>query len=292
MRTTCPTILLCVALAGCSSGPPNPSFPVTTRQAKTILREMRADPRPLDRPVVVIAGLLDPGLAVSSMAGTLRKATNGGDDVTTVTFFSLTTGTFDGCRDYLIRSVDEAFGDNGTDQTIEVDVIGFSMGGLVARHASRPRDDGKRLAIRRLFTICTPHRGARMADLPTLDRRAKDMRAGSPFLAELDEALAEADYELYTYTRLGDWIVGEENAAPPGETPWWVPTPPFSFAHLNAVTDPRITADIARRLRGEEPLAATPPAPFDAEGGPEPSNAGLEVPLKPGFDGAGAAGGT
>ena len=87
------------------------------------------------------------------------------------------------------------------------------------------------------------------------------MRADSEFLAMLNEGLADANYELLCYTRLGDWIVGVENAAPPGHTAWWVPSPPMSFAHLGAATDTRILADIARRLRGETPLTTEPPVP-------------------------------
>jgi len=253
--------LACLCVVGCASRS-NPSFPLTTAEAKAALRQMREDPRPLERPVVVAAGLLDPGFDVQRIAGSLRRVSTGDDMVTSVTFMSLTTDSFDGCRDYLIERVEQAFGTTRTRDTIEVDVIGFSMGGLVARHASRPRSDGgKRLAIRRLFTISTPHCGARLAELPTLDQRTIDMRADSDFLAALNEALADADYELFCYTRLGDWIVGVENAAPPGQTAWWVPSPPMSFAHLGAATDARILADIARRLRGEAPLTTEPPTP-------------------------------
>lgn len=255
---------LAASVLGCAAKQ-NPSFPVTIAEAKAALREMTRDPQPLDRPVIIAAGLFDAGMDVAEMAGTLRRVTVNGDrdKIVTATFMGLTTGSFDGCRDHLIRKVERTWGRTGTDETIEVDVIGFSMGGLVARHASRPRDDGgKRLVIRRLFTISTPHRGARMAGMPTLDDRAVDMRAGSEFLAELDEALPDADYTMYSYTRLGDWIVGPENAAPPGRDPWWVPTPPMSFSHLGAATDPRIMADIARRLRGEPPLTTEPPAPI------------------------------
>ncbi len=244
-------------------GPQNPSFPVTTAEAKAAIREMKRDPRPLDRPIIIAAGLFDAGFDVSRIAGTLRRMTTDDDMITTATFMSLTTGSFDGCRDFLIRKVEDTFGTTDTGETIEVDVIGFSMGGLVARHASRPRTDGgKRLAIRRLFTISTPHRGARMAGGPTFDSRTLDMRIGSRFLAELDEALSLADYDLYTYARLGDWIVGVENTAPPGLTAWWVPTPPLSLAHIGAAGDPRILADIARRLRGESPLTTEPPMPL------------------------------
>ncbi len=253
---------LCAVLAGCTTQP-NPSFPVTTAQAKAALHEMRGDPRPLERPVIIAAGLLDFGMDVQRMADTLRSVTDDDDMVVTATFMSLTTGSFDGCRDHLIEKVERAWGTTDTGETIEVDVIGFSMGGLVARHASRPRTDGgTRLTIRRLFTISTPHRGARMAGMPTLDDRTVDMRAGSEFLAQLDDALPGAEYTMYNYTRLDDWIVGAENAAPPGQTAWWVPTPPVSFSHLGAATDPRIMADIARRLRGDPPLTTEPPAPL------------------------------
>lgn len=261
MSRTMTASLACLCLVGCASRS-NPSFPLTMAEAKATLRQMREDPRPLERPVVVVAGLLDPGFDVQRIAGSLRRVSTGDDMVTSVTFMSLTTDSFDGCRDYLIERVEQAFGTTRTRDTIEVDVIGFSMGGLVARHASRPRSDGgKRLAIRRLFTISTPHCGARLAELPTLDQRTIDMRADSDFLAALNEALADADYELFCYTRLGDWIVGVENAAPPGRTAWWVPSPPMSFAHLGAATDARILADIARRLRGEAPLTTEPPTP-------------------------------
>ncbi len=253
--------LVWTVLVGCT-GPQNPSFAVTTTEAKAVIREMQRDPRALDRPVIIAGGLFDAGFDVSRIAGTLRRMTTGDDMITTATFMSLTTGSFDGCRDHLIRKGEDAFGTTGTQETIEVDVIGFSMGGLVARHASRPRTDGgKRLAIRRLFTISTPHRGARMAGGPTFDSRTIDMRPGSRFLTELDKALPVAEYDMYSYARLGDWIVGVQNTAPPGRTAWWVPTPPLSLAHLGAASDPRILADIARRLRGESPLTTEPPAP-------------------------------
>ena len=229
-----------VLLVGCA-GQQNPSFPVTTAEAKTALDVMRRNPQPLDRPVIIAAGLFDAGFDVQQMAGTLRRVISDDDMVVTAAFMSLTTGSFDGCRDYLIDKVERTWGVTDTNETIEVDVIGFSMGGLVARHASRSRTDGgKRLVIRRLFTISTPHRGARMARIPTLDDRTVDMRAGSVFLAELDDALPDAGYTIYSYTRLGDWIVGAENAAPPGRTAWWVPTPPLSFSHLAAANESRV----------------------------------------------------
>ena len=56
--------------------------------------------------------------------------------------------------------------------TYEVDVIGQSMGGLIAVYAAL--DDptlGKRVKIRRLYTICSPLQGAKLATLPELRGR-------------------------------------------------------------------------------------------------------------------------
>jgi hypothetical protein len=72
-------------------------------------------------------------------------------------------------------------------------------------------------------------------------------------------------YPLYTYVRLGDKQVGEANAAPAGMTPWWVSNEDWDDAHGDARHDPRILADIARRLRGESPLALNPPALFPVQ---------------------------
>jgi len=290
-------MILCTVAAGCSADHPmNPSFAVPMAEAKAILRQMQDDPRTLERPLVVAGGIHDPGFVASRVARTIRRTMNPDDLVTTVSFTGRGKGTFDDCRNFLIESVQEAFGTTNGPATVEVDVIAFSMGGLVVRHAARPRDDGgKQLNIRRLFTISTPHRGARMAGLPTLDHRAVAMRYGSEFLAGLDEALSRSPYELYTYARLGDMIVGEKNTAPPGRHPWWVANPPFGLAHIGAPHDPRIMADILRRMRGEQPLATLPAAaiPGDpaAADGREPPSA-RDVGDNATFGGSGGTPGT
>ena len=249
---------------GCSLGTINPSLPVTTADAKAVLKTMKEDPRTLERPVIVASGIHDPGILAAAIARKIRSVTDDSNSVVSVSFFGLRT--FDQCREKLVEAVQRHFPSDDPETTVEVDVIGFSMGGLVARHAARPRHDGgRRLAITRLFTISSPHRGARLAILPTLDKRKHDMRSGSMFLQELDEDLETATYPLHAYTRLGDLVVGAENAAPPGRTPWWVSTPAFSMSHTGASDDPRILADITRRLRGEEPLTTSPALHWDLD---------------------------
>ena len=261
--------LLCgsfVLNGGCSADEPfNPSFALMYADAKAVLREMKRDPKPLQRPVVVAAGVHDPGFIAPSVVRKLRAVTSCDDRIISVSFFGPGLGTFEACGKHLVDEIEQAFPSDDPDLTVEVDVVGFSMGGLVARHAAGPNASGKRLRIKRLFTISSPHRGARLARLPTADQRTIDMRTGSAFLADLDSHLSEADYELLAYTRLGDMIVGPENASPPGMSPWWVANAPFSLAHISASTDPRILADIARRLSNEAPFATTPAQPLPDE---------------------------
>ena len=241
---------------------------------------MREHPRPLQRPLIVAGGIGDPGFVAPWVARTLGRVAEPQDTVISVSFFGFGTSTFDECRDRLIEAVEEAMPGSDSGSTVEVDVVGISMGGLVARYAACPRTDGgKRLIIRRLFTISSPHRGARLANLPTFDARKIDMRPGSDFLETLDAELAGSNYELFPYTRLGDLIVGSANTAPPGQTPWWVSTPPFSFGHLGAAYDRRIMADIALRLRGEPPLATSPAAPLNADATRPPADRGDKKPI-------------
>ena len=267
LRTVFGALLAVLGGVGCASPQPaNPSFEVTVSDARADLRLMRATPKPLARPVVVIGGWLDPGIVAHSLAADLRRAT-GDQRIVAVAFPA--TFTFQRCRDRLVAAVERAFAGADPGWTVEVDVVAVSMGGLVARYAALeptgPAPAPRRLRMARLFTISTPHRGADLAALPTWDARQIDMRAGSDLLRQLDAALPTTRYSVYPYVRLGDVLVGAANTAPPGTTPWWVANQPLSLPHAGAYTDPRIVADIARRLRHEPPFTTDPPAPLPTE---------------------------
>ena len=256
---------------GCAAPPTNPSFPVSVVDAQRALGEMRTAPKPLVRPLVVLGGMNDPGFTSGMLRGRFRKLT-GDDRVIGVAF--VFCGDFDDCRRRVIEAVDRAFPSDDPDFTTEVDVLAASMGGLVARYAAAPRAEdtgadagageagGRRLRIARLFTISSPHRGAAWAMLPTFSRLHLDMRPNSAFLRDLSSAeSASGAYEIYPYVRLGDQVVGVANTAPHGQVAWWVPGQMFQDAHMMAAADARILADVARRLRGEEPLTSYPPQP-------------------------------
>lgn len=259
-RATASILLLSATLAaagGCMvpKRPDNPSFKVTRAEAQSDLRRMREAPRTLERPVVFIAGISDPKISSGALRAAIAPTFVAAS--TEVDFF--TEFTFDGARMRLLREVAAAFGTD-IDSLPEVDVVAFSMGGLVARHAAIPDESGRRLPVRRMFTVCVPHEGARLAAVPFGVPQGDDMQPGSAFLQEL--AAERRDYELVCYARLDDVTVGEEFAAPEGEPLWWVPTPSGEYAHMQAFNDPRILADIARRLRGEEPFSRPPAAPL------------------------------
>jgi len=250
-------LLLAVAAAACATPrwQPNPSFAVSRQTAARDLARMQADPKPLPRPVVFLAGIGDLSISSGAMEAALVPTFEA--QYAELHFFN--EFTFDGARQKLLREVAEQLGTD-IDHLPEVDVVAFSMGGLVARSAAIPDPSGRRLPIRRLFTISTPHEGARLAGVPFGVPQAEDMAPNSDFLERLRRA--PRDYELVCYARLDDVTVGEEFAAPEGHELWWVPTPSGEWAHMAAFKDPRILADIARRLRGEPPLTHSPAAPL------------------------------
>jgi len=251
-----------VALSGC--GVPsitNPAFSLAEDDARAYLKAQRERPLTLERPLIILAGFQDPGFGARGVERRLRAAIRNPDQMIVIHFFS--EPTFDACREKVIDRVDSQFPSNDHERTREVDVLGISMGGLVARYAaSETVDDGrKRLRIARLFSIGTPHTGASLAELPSWDQRHLDMRADSDFIRALNDDPFSLDFEIVPYARLGDSIVGVEHTAPPGMTPWWVPNIPFQFAHLTNASDPRILADVVKRLRGETPFTKGEPAP-------------------------------
>lgn len=248
-------------LGACAARPVNPTFPISVREAEEALAEMEAAPVPLERPVVVAGGYLDPHAGPWWVAKRLSDFT-GDERFLTVSFFFCTS--LEECRAKLIAAVDAAYPGADPLWTTEVDVVGISMGGLVARLAAADALPGgscqRRLRIRRLFTLASPHEGARMAELPCFLPLHREMRAGSQVYASLPPCDASLGYEVEPYVLLGDSVVGAENAAPRGRAPHWAADRLLHPSHVGAALDPRFQADIARRLRGEEPFASTPGA--------------------------------
>lgn len=214
---------------------------------------MQAAPHALHHPLLIVGGMLDPGIASSWLRSRFSAITGDGRVV------SVSLGecmSMDDCCEKIIRAVDAAYPSPGGNQTAEVDVIGFSLGGVASRYASLPTAH-RRLNIARLFTISSPMRGALAAQrLPLMHPLQRDLRPGSDVVNALNAS--KPTYPIYSYIRLGDTVVGQENAALEGTAVWWVPDAPMTAPHSGAYFDARILADIARRLRDETPLARSP----------------------------------
>jgi len=249
---------ICVAwLGGCVAIPvPNPQFPAADGDVSREWARMRRERKPLDRPVVVLAGYRAWDFTASGLASRVRSVTSR-DDKDFLSIAYPMKADFDEIVRMVVRLVEARWPSDNPGETTEVDVIGISMGGLVARYAAMPveREDGaKRLRIRRLYTLGTPHRGAKLAEVIAIDPAARDMRPGSAFIERLNAAFEDADYELTCYARLRDTWVGATRAAPPGQEPIWV-RGLFVWSHPTITHDKRILTDIALRLRNETPLA-------------------------------------
>jgi hypothetical protein len=263
---------LAAVLSGCIALPtPNdPSRAVTRESAAIDLAALYDHPQPLARPVVVLGGYRTLGLHAAPLVSKIRRATSNQSDDFLYLSYPLTTD-FDQLADYVVSEVEKKWPSADPDQTVPVDVVGVSMGGLVARWAALPpaervrgKEDSpapgyKRLNIVRLFTFSSPHRGALLADKVQIDPASRDMCSGSPFLDVLDERRAAHPFDLVCYAQEGDRIVGATRSAPPGEDPIWCEGT-ILFSHMSAVENPIFVTDVCRRLRGETPLV-TPHGP-------------------------------
>lgn len=250
----------------------NPNFACDAATVENERRRMRADPRPLGRPVVVLAGWRSFRLPAFGLADKLAPLTSG----RRTDFIAIAypwAGSVEAAAGHARRVLTETFqaagaGQQGPDPVapVEVDVVGISMGGLVGRLLevrSALADPGP-VRIRRLFTIATPHGGARLADRIALDRAARSMRAGSTLLRDLEAGTAESRYELICYAQLRDWWVGATRSSPAAGTMHWIDAEsPMdrALSHFTSFRRWPIVLDIARRLRGESPLAGVPSRP-------------------------------
>lgn len=238
-----------------------------SREAREEAARLRESPVALQRPVGVLGGWRTPHLTARTLADRLCALTSGRiEDFVAVSF--LRAWRVEEAAAKASRAIESAFGGGDEGWTREVDVVGVSMGGLVGRTMEagafgRWGEGAKRVRVRRLFTLATPHRGARMARLAAPDGAARSMRPGSAFLSRLDDALRASDMELVPYARTRDGMVGATNAAPWGMDPVWLEGP-RALSHLTITQEWRFVIDVARRLRGEGAwVRSEGPAPRD-----------------------------
>ena len=246
----------------------NPAFPLTHSEARTEIAAMRASQVGLDRPVVIVTGWRSPPTNGEGLARQIRRATGAEDDELLI-WSDAFAGDINVAAGDLVALVEATWpSDPEEATTIEVDVIAISMGGLVSRTAARRSEtrggapSAKRLAIRNLYTFGSPHDGARLSQLIRVDTASAQMKPGSDFMASLNAGFEDAAYTLTPYAALHDRWVGATRSAPPGLDPIWVSGRVVLSHHL-ITGDPRLVADLLRRLRGEDAYGSASEPPRD-----------------------------
>ncbi|GJM18348.1 MAG: hypothetical protein DHS20C14_05610 [Phycisphaeraceae bacterium] len=222
----------------------------TPAEAARLRRRLRRTPKPLDRPVIVISGYLDPGLYARVVARELRRLTSH-----TKTDFHVARFPLDGPIEPMGERVVEQMRTIAGDAPASFDLVGLSMGGLVARHAAAVCAETDNLRVARAFTQGTPHLGSALAERIAPTEAARQMRPGSGFLRALDAELDRSGLDITAYQMDADTVIGDGNGAPTGRPGIRLPRR-AGEPHLHIMADPIAILDIARRLRGEDPVLA------------------------------------
>jgi pimeloyl-ACP methyl ester carboxylesterase len=116
------------------------------------------------------------------------------------------------------RRVHDAIRDLFGPDVPRVDVVGHSLGGLVATYLLKAIDRGKR--VRRVVTLGAPHRGTPLALLGALplgvfSRAVWQMLPGSPLLKEMERLPVPEGSDLFALEADADALVPLSFGRPP-----------------------------------------------------------------------------
>lgn len=193
-------------------------------------------------PVLLVHGIWDTGKIFSSMATYLRKLG------WTVYDLDLIPCNGDATLDSLAEQV-AAYVDRTLGPGQPLDLIGFSMGGLVSRYYIQRLGGLRR--VQRFITLSSPHKGTWVA-YGSFRPGCIQMRPNSEFLQDLNRDVAMLEQINFTsiWTPLDAMIVPADSSDIPvgKQVKVWVPT------HRHMVSDPRSLSTIATAL--SEPLRA------------------------------------
>ncbi len=191
----------------------------------------------LARPVILIGGWMDEPSVMEEVRAWLARCAPG-DAARIRVADTRGPGGLSEAADRLV----EEFGTCG-----DVDVVGYSVGGLVAREAAREGRGDRRLRVRRLFAIATPHRGTvwgRLWGIAPQREQLRDVRPGSDFLAALEADPSASSMEITSIWFEGDIVCSRESALAEGASRRVYEAPPGPRVHDGCIRDPRLVRDV------------------------------------------------
>ena len=138
------------------------------------------------------------------------------------------------------------------------DVVGHSMGGLVAAYLLKQLDRGRRIS--RVVALGTPFRGSRSARLGALllgpfGRSLHQMTPGSSLLRRLERLPVPSGCALVSIAGPRDWLVPREATRLP-PTPGHVDLDAGPFDHWDLLLRGDCFVHVERALRRPDPRAA------------------------------------
>jgi pimeloyl-ACP methyl ester carboxylesterase len=209
----------------------------SVRDARDALRRWARSPSPLPRTVLLLGGWMVPSWWTIDLDRALRACVSSGN------IFRL------GCPVlYDIPTLAARLAERFKLEP-SLDVIGVSMGGMVAREAARAHRS-PRLQVERLYALASPHGGARSIAWLVPHHQARALVRGSHFLRELNADPSSHSFHIETFSLRGDSLVSTASAhAVPGVHHDWrnnTLLPAHSWVHR----DPRVIMTVVGKILG------------------------------------------
>ncbi|WP_267242954.1 esterase/lipase family protein [Streptomyces sp. PR69] len=226
-----------------ASGPAGPTGPTGRRPEGTAALPVDAGQRP---PVVLLHGFVDN----RSVFVLLRRflARDGGRRVSCFTYSPLTCDIRTAAAS-LGRHIEDICARTGHR---EVDVVGHSLGGLVARYyVQRLAGDSR---VRTLVTLGTPHAGTPVALLAGAHPLARQMRPGSPVIEELRQPAPGCRTRCVSFwSDLDQLMMPMETACIDHPDLIAENVPVSGIGHLALPVHPAVAAGVRQALETSEP---------------------------------------
>jgi len=143
----------------------------------------------------------------------------------------------------LKNQIDDRFG-----ETDKISLIGFSMGGIVARYYLQCLGGASR--VENFFSIATPHKGSYWAYLPYPTQGVKQLRPNSEFLKKLEKRESRLKgINLFSY-----WTPLDTSIVPSSSSYWKIAENKkfYSLLHLFIIFNRRVIAEVISKLQDKK----------------------------------------